>query len=118
VVPRGAGVALRWTRPGFFVPDRRHVPHRLLDLGLSPAAMLASEWGFGIVGGSLAVLTIGAPVVGLACGLVCFGFVVLVARELYPETRVWERLARVGRRSKPVRSGPVAPTAAVVEGED
>lgn len=88
VVPRGAGTALRWRRPGFFVPDRRHVPHRLLGLGLSHPAMLASVWGFGLVGGSLALLTMDAPGVGLACGVVCFGFVVVVARELYPEVRV------------------------------
>jgi len=105
LVPQGPRTALRWTRPGFFVPDRRHVPHRLLDLGCRPAVMLACVWGFGVVGGGLAIATLSAPRAGLASGLACFALVMVVARGLYPELRWWQRFVARGHARTPVVDG-------------
>src|SRR5438105_2408079 len=55
---------LRRGRAGLFVPDRRHVPHRLRDLGFAPWTALAVLYGATLGTGALAVVALRWPAVG------------------------------------------------------
>ena len=69
--------------PRLFTPDARHIPHRLLGLGLSPRAALAVLYGGAIVLGALAFVSVRWPWIGLWGGL-------LAALALaYSATRWW-----------------------------
>jgi len=50
--------------PRLFTPDARHIPHRLLGLGLSTPAALAVLYGGAIVLGALAFVSVRCPWIG------------------------------------------------------
>jgi len=83
---------LRRGRAGLFVPDRRHVPHRLLELGFGPWTALAILYGITIGGGALAIAAVRWPGVGLPAVLVGLaGLLYAAPRWLYEELRLLDR---------------------------
>jgi UDP-GlcNAc:undecaprenyl-phosphate GlcNAc-1-phosphate transferase len=74
---------LRQGPPRLFTPDARHIPHRLLGLGLSRRSALAVLYGSAGVLGALAVAAVRWPWVGMWGGLAA---VVVLA---YAATRWW-----------------------------
>ena len=83
---------LRGAAPGLFTPDARHIPHRLLRLGLSPRAALATLYGISAVLGALAFVSVRRPWFGLWGGVVAFAALAYAAaRWWYDELRVLER---------------------------
>ncbi|HEX4601147.1 MAG TPA: hypothetical protein VH116_07130 [Gemmatimonadales bacterium] len=83
---------LRRGRAGLFVPDRRHVPHRLLELGLGRWTALAVLYGVAIGCGALAVAAVRWPAVGLPAVLLAFaGLLYAAPRWLYEELRLLDR---------------------------
>jgi UDP-GlcNAc:undecaprenyl-phosphate GlcNAc-1-phosphate transferase len=83
---------LRGAWPRLFVPDRRHIHHRLLDLGLPRGRALLLLY---VLGGTLAVLGVAAvrwQFSGPFVGLVAVATLVYLApRWLYEELRLLER---------------------------
>ena len=94
VRPTGAksGFAMQRASFGLFVPDRRHIPHRLIELGLSPRAALYSLWlaAFGFA--AIAVVTLRLPSAGPTPLLVATAVLLYAApRWLYEELRLLDR---------------------------
>ncbi len=77
---------------GFFVPDRRHIPHRLLDLGFSPRTMLMALCAVAAGSGALAVASVIWPVWAFpaAVGLL-IGVSYAAPRWGYEELRLLDR---------------------------
>jgi UDP-GlcNAc:undecaprenyl-phosphate GlcNAc-1-phosphate transferase len=69
--------------PRLFTPDARHIPHRLLGLGLSTPAALAVLYGGAIALGALAFVSVRWPWIGLWGGI---GAALILA---YSATRWW-----------------------------
>ncbi len=69
--------------PRLFTPDARHIPHRLLGLGLSTPAALAVLYGSAVVLGALAFVSVRWPWIGL------WGGIVAAAILAYSATRWW-----------------------------
>ncbi len=69
--------------PRLFTPDARHIPHRLLGLGLSKHMALAVLYGGAIVLGGLAFVSVRWPWMGM------WGGVVAVVILGYSATRWW-----------------------------
>ena len=69
--------------PRLFTADARHIPHRLLGLGLSTPAALAVLYGGAIALGALAFVSVRWPWIGLWGGIVA---VIILA---YSATRWW-----------------------------
>lgn len=83
---------LRRGRAGLFVPDRRHVPHRLRELGFAPWVALAVLYGTTFGTGALAVAAVRWPALGPPAVLVAVAVVLYVApRWLYEELRLVDR---------------------------
>ena len=83
---------LRRGAAGLFIPDRRHVPHRLIDLGLNLPQTIMVLYALGIVLGLLGVGTVRLPWVGPLAGLILIAAVVYLAPKwLYEELRVLQR---------------------------
>src|SRR6266566_2325639 len=83
---------LRRGRAGLFVPDRRHVPHRLRDLGFAPWTALAVLYGATLGTGALAVVAVRWPAVGPPAVLLALAGVLYIApRWLYEELRLFDR---------------------------
>lgn len=93
-------------RFGFFTPDRRHIAHRLLDIGFAPPAALGALLGGAAVFGALAVATVGRPGLGLVALVVLLATLLYAApRWLYEELRLLDRGALLPLlESAPVRS--------------
>jgi len=78
--------------PGLFIPDARHIPHRLLRLGLSPHAALGLLYGISGVLGGLAVAAVRWPWFGLWSGVAAVAVLLYAAaRWWYAELRLIER---------------------------
>jgi UDP-GlcNAc:undecaprenyl-phosphate GlcNAc-1-phosphate transferase len=78
--------------PGLFVPDARHIPHRLLRLGLSQRAALALLYGITAVLGALAVAAVQWPWFGLWSGVAAAAALLYAAaRWWYDELRLVDR---------------------------
>jgi UDP-N-acetylmuramyl pentapeptide phosphotransferase/UDP-N-acetylglucosamine-1-phosphate transferase len=69
--------------PRLFTPDARHIPHRLLGLGLSPRVALALLYGGAALLGALAFVSVRSPWLGV------WGGVVAVVVLGYAATRWW-----------------------------
>jgi UDP-GlcNAc:undecaprenyl-phosphate GlcNAc-1-phosphate transferase len=83
---------LRRGPPGYFTPDARHIPHRLLRLGLSQPAALAVLYGAAALLGALAFAAVRWPRVGLWGGVAAAALVAWAAtRWWYDELRVLDR---------------------------
>ncbi len=83
---------LRRGRAGLFVPDRRHVPHRLRELGFGPWTALALLYGATLGTGALAVAAVRWPGLGRPAVLLALAAVLYVApRWLYEELRLLDR---------------------------
>src|SRR5206468_1865381 len=83
---------LRRGRAGLFVPDRRHVPHRLRDMGFAPWTALALLYGAALGTGALAVAAVRWPAVGPPAVLLALAGVLYIApRWLYEELRLFDR---------------------------
>jgi UDP-N-acetylmuramyl pentapeptide phosphotransferase/UDP-N-acetylglucosamine-1-phosphate transferase len=83
---------LRRGRAGLFVPDRRHVPHRLREMGFAPWTALAVLYGATLGTGALAVAAVRWPAVGPPAALLAVAAVLYVApRWLYEELRLFDR---------------------------
>src|SRR5690349_11076126 len=83
---------LRRGRAGLFVPDRRHVPHRLREMGFAPWTALAVLYGATLGTGALAVAAVRWPAVGPPAALLAVAVVLYVApRWLYEELRLFDR---------------------------
>ena len=83
---------LRRGRAGLFVPDRRHVPHRLRDMGFAPWTALAVLYGATLGTGALAVAAVRWPAVGPPAVLLALAGVLYIApRWLYEELRLFDR---------------------------
>ncbi len=79
-------------RPGLFVADRRHIPHRLLELGLRQPTALGVLYAIGAALGALGLATVRWPSLGPFVGLGALVLVIYFApRWLYRELRVLER---------------------------
>ncbi len=79
-------------RAGLFIPDRRHVPHRLLELGFPAWTMVAVLLVCAGVTGALGLAAVERPAVGLLGALLVFAAIVYVApRWLYEELRLLDR---------------------------
>lgn len=78
--------------PAFFTADRRHIHHRLIDLGLSPCRAVLLLFPIGVALGALAVTSIRWPWVG---SLAAFGLVAacvyFAPKWLYDELRVFQK---------------------------
>ncbi|NIR44500.1 MAG: hypothetical protein GWM93_10080, partial [Gemmatimonadetes bacterium] len=78
--------------PGLFVPDRRHIPHRLLELGLSKRWAIAALYAIGATLGGLGLAAFYEPELGPFIGLTIVAVVIYFApRWLYHELRLIER---------------------------
>jgi UDP-GlcNAc:undecaprenyl-phosphate GlcNAc-1-phosphate transferase len=83
---------LRRGRAGLFVPDRRHLPHRMREMGFAPWAALTVLYGITLATGALAVAAVRWPVVGPPAVLVAVAGVLYGApRWLYEELRLVDR---------------------------
>lgn len=83
---------LRRGRAGLFVPDRRHVPHRLREMGLAPWVALAVLYAATIGTGALAVAAVRWPELGPPAVLLAVAGVLYVGpRWLYEELRLVDR---------------------------
>jgi UDP-GlcNAc:undecaprenyl-phosphate/decaprenyl-phosphate GlcNAc-1-phosphate transferase len=83
---------LRRGRAGLFVPDRRHVPHRLREMGFAPWTALAVLYCATLGTGALAVAAVRWPAVGPPAVLLAVAAVLYVApRWLYEELRLFDR---------------------------
>lgn len=100
---------LRHRNPGWFVADKGHIPHRLVQLGLGKPATLAILYLTGAALGGLALAAVRWPALGPFAGLVAVaGLVYFAPRWLYAELRVLERGALLPLfESRLVRSRPV-----------
>jgi UDP-GlcNAc:undecaprenyl-phosphate GlcNAc-1-phosphate transferase len=79
-------------KPGLFVADRRHVPHRLLELGLHKRGALTVLYTTGACLGALGFAAVRWPSLGPLAGMVAVGAVIFFApRWLYGELRILER---------------------------
>ena len=79
-------------RPALFEPDRRHVPHRLLQLGLPQSGAVAALYAIAFAAGALAFATVRWPWLGPFGVLAAFAALVYFApRWLYRELRILER---------------------------
>src|SRR5712692_2414393 len=78
--------------PKLFTPDARHIPHRLLGLGLSkPVAVATLYAGAGVLGG-LAYLSVSQPWMGLWGGVLAgLLFTYVATRWFYEELRLLDR---------------------------
>ena len=78
--------------PRLFTPDARHIPHRLLGLGLSTPAALAVLYAGAIVLGVLAFVSVQWPMLGLWGGLIAALVLAYSAtRWWYEELRFLDR---------------------------
>ncbi len=83
---------LRRGRAGLFVPDRRHLPHRMREMGLAPWVALTVLYGITLAAGALAVAAVRWPAVGPPAVLLAVAGVLYVApRWLYEELRLVDR---------------------------
>jgi UDP-GlcNAc:undecaprenyl-phosphate GlcNAc-1-phosphate transferase len=83
---------LRWGSPGWFVPDRRHVPHRLLELGLGPRATAGALYVAAALLGVMAYATVRWAWLGPVAGLVVLATLLWLAPGwLYEELRLLDR---------------------------
>jgi UDP-GlcNAc:undecaprenyl-phosphate GlcNAc-1-phosphate transferase len=83
---------LRTGRAGLFVPDRRHLPHRMREMGFAPWVALTVLYGITLATGALAVAAVHWPAVGPPAALVTVAGVLYVApRWLYEELRLVDR---------------------------
>jgi UDP-GlcNAc:undecaprenyl-phosphate/decaprenyl-phosphate GlcNAc-1-phosphate transferase len=83
---------LRRGRAGLFMPDRRHVPHRLREIGFAPWTALALLYCATLGTGALAVAAVRWPAVGPPAVLLAVAAVLYVApRWLYEELRLFDR---------------------------
>ncbi len=86
------GFVLHRGSPGLFIPDSRHIPHRLLRQGLSQPAALAILYGIAAALGALAFVSVRWPWVGLWGGVVAlFGLGYAAAWWWYEELRLLDR---------------------------
>ena len=95
-IVRGTGSSSRFAmqraRFGLFVPDRRHIPHRLIELGLSPRAALYSLWLAAFAFTVIAAVTLRVPSTGPTLLLVASAVLLYAApRWLYEELRLLDR---------------------------
>ena len=78
--------------PGLFTPDARHIPHRLLKLGLSQRGALAVLYGGALALGALAYASVRWPWVGLWGGVAAALILAFSAtRWWYDELRLIDR---------------------------
>jgi len=78
--------------PRLFTPDARHIPHRLLGLGLSTPAALAVLYGGAALLGVLAFVSVRWPMIGLWGGLIAALILAYSAtRWWYEELRFLDR---------------------------
>jgi hypothetical protein len=78
--------------PRLFTPDARHIPHRLLGLGLSTPAALAVLYGGAVALGALAFVSVRWPWIGLWGGIAAALVLAYSAtRWWYEELRLLDR---------------------------
>ncbi|HXJ30545.1 MAG TPA: hypothetical protein VNG35_07895, partial [Gemmatimonadales bacterium] len=78
--------------PKLFTPDARHIPHRLLGLGLSKPAAIATLYAGAAMLGGLAYLSVSQPWMGLWGGvLAALAFTYVATRWFYEELRLLDR---------------------------
>ena len=78
--------------PKLFTPDARHIPHRLLGLGLSKPAAIATLYAGAAILGGLAYLSVSQPWMGLWGGvLAALAFTYVATRWFYEELRLLDR---------------------------
>lgn len=83
---------LRSSWPRLFAPDRRHIHHRLLDLGMSGERALTLLYGMSVMLAVLGVVAVRWPMLGPFVVLVGAAAAVYFApRWLYEELRVLQR---------------------------
>lgn len=83
---------LRSDSPRLFTPDARHIPHRLLGLGLSQPGALAVLYGGAVALGALAWIAVRSPWVGLWGGVAAACVLAFAAtRWWYEELRLIDR---------------------------
>ena len=94
-------------RLGLFTPDRRHVPHRLLELGMSQPGAVTALYLVAIAAGALAYATVrwswSAPLSDL---LAIAAIVYFAPRWLYRELRLLERGALLPFLDSPLVRSP------------
>ncbi len=79
-------------RVGLFVADRRHLHHRLLDLGLSPGGAVAVLCVCSVVLSGVAVAAVRWPSLGAPAGVTLFALVAYFGPKwLYEELRLLQR---------------------------
>ena len=84
--------ALKSDSPRLFTPDARHIPHRLLGLGLSQRGALAVLYGSAIVLGALAWISVRSPWTGFWGGVLAAAVLAFAAtRWWYEELRLIDR---------------------------
>jgi UDP-GlcNAc:undecaprenyl-phosphate GlcNAc-1-phosphate transferase len=77
---------------GLFVADRRHLHHRLLDLGLSPGRAVAVLYVWTVVLGGVAVAAVRWPFLGAPAGVALLALVTYFGPKwLYEELRLLHR---------------------------
>ena len=78
--------------PRLFTPDARHIPHRLLGLGLSQRGALAVLYGGALALGALAWISVRSPWIGLWGGVLAAAILTFAAtRWWYEELRLIDR---------------------------
>jgi UDP-GlcNAc:undecaprenyl-phosphate/decaprenyl-phosphate GlcNAc-1-phosphate transferase len=114
VIPYGDMLmaVIRRTRAGMspFAPDRKHLHHRLLDIGHSHrlSVLIMYLWAASFSGLVIWFSTVRTPL--FVFGVITLGAIVALLLMSMPRLRWWKRAARAGALAAPVTAagGPVA----------